>query len=106
MTSDPINEGGPKSAIESAMERFRKKDADAGVAIRPLTDEQKAAIAEVKSLYDSRIAEQDILQQSATRNLMTGDPAEVEEITRPFRRERERLSSERDRKMEEIRNRT
>ena len=68
--------------------------ADEGVSAQPLTDQQKAAIAEVRTVYDARIAEQDILQQSAMKNLMGGDPAEVDEISRRFRRERERLASE------------
>lgn len=85
------------------MERLRKKDADQGVTTRPLTDQQKAAIAEVRSLYDAKIAEQDILQQSAIKNMMGADPAEVEEVARRFRRERERLASERDAKVEAIR---
>ena len=85
------------------MERLRKKDADEGVSIKPLTDEQKAAIAEVRNVYDSKIAEQDILQQSAMKNMVGADPAEVDEISRRFRRERERLAGERDTKVEAIR---
>ena len=85
------------------MERLRKKDAEAGVTTRPLTDEEKAAIAEVRSLYDSKIAEQEILQQSAMKHLLSADPAEIEEVGRRFRRERERLASERDAKVEKIR---
>ena len=42
------------------MERLRKKDAEAGVSTRPITDEQRAAIAEVRSLSDSKIAEQNM----------------------------------------------
>jgi len=94
---------GPKSAVELAMERLRKQDADAGVTTRRLTDEEKAAIAEVRSLYDSKIAEQEILQQSTMRKMFGADPAEREEIDRRFRRERERLASERDSKVEKIR---
>jgi hypothetical protein len=61
-------EDGPKSAIELAMERLRKEDAEAEVTTRKLTDEEKAAIAEVRSLYDSRIAEQEILHRLLTRS--------------------------------------
>ena len=92
-----------KSSFELAMERLRKKDADEGVTTQPLTDQQRAAIAEVRSLYDAKIAEQDILQQSAMKNLIGADPAEVEEVGRRFRRERERLASERDSKVEALR---
>jgi hypothetical protein len=97
------DQGVPKSSFELAMERLRKKDADEGVTTQPLTDQQKTAIAEVRSLYDAKIAEQDILQQSAMKNLMGADPAEVEEISRRFRRERERLAGEREAKVESIR---
>lgn len=85
------------------MERLRKKDAEQGVTAQPLTDQQKAAIAEVRSLYDAKLAEQDILQQSAMKNLSGADPAEVDEISRRFRRERERIASERDGKIEKLR---
>ena len=98
-----MSEGAPKSSFELAMERLRKKDAEDGVTARPMTDEQKAAIAEVRSLYDSKIAEQDILQQSAMNHMLSADPAELEEVGRRFRRERERLASERDAKVEKIR---
>ena len=85
------------------MERLRKQDADGGVTEERLTGEQKAAIAEVRSLYNSKIAEQEILQQSAMKHLLSADRAEVEEVDRRFRRERERLASERDAKVERIR---
>jgi dephospho-CoA kinase len=93
----------PKSAFELAMERLRKKDADEGVTTRSLTDQQKSAIAEVRSYYESKIAEQQILQEAALRRMFGVDPAEVEEVERGFRREKERLASERDAKIEKIR---
>ena len=85
------------------MERLRKKDAEEGVTTRPMTDQQKAAIAEVRSLYDSKIAEQDVLQQSVMNRLLGADPSELDEVARPFRRERERLASERDAKVDGLR---
>ncbi len=85
------------------MERLRKKDAEDGVAARPMTGEQKTAIAEVRSLYESKIAEQDILQQAALNRMLSADPAELDEVGRRFRRERERLASERDAKIDRIR---
>jgi len=98
-----VDAGAPKSAFELAMERLRKKDAEEGVTTRTLTGEEKAAIAEVRSLYDSKIAEQEILHQAAMRQLWGADPAEVAEVDRRFRREKERLASERDVKVEKIR---
>jgi len=97
------DDGAPKSSFELAMERLRKKDAEEGVIEVHLTDDQKAAIAEVKSLYESKLAEQEILQQSAMNVRLGADPTELDEIGRQFRRERERLTSERDAKIEKIR---
>ena len=54
-----------KSSVELAMERLRKQDADAGIEQLLLTDEQKAAIAEIRNFYGAKIAEQEILQASA-----------------------------------------
>ena len=85
------------------MERLRKKDAEAGVSTRPITDEQRAAIAEVRSLSDSKIAEQDILQQSAMNRPLGADPADPDAVASQFRPERERLASERDAKVEQLR---
>jgi hypothetical protein len=90
-----------KSSFELAMERLRKKDADEGVVARPLSDTERAAIAEVRSFYDSKIAEQDILHQSAMRRSV--DPGERDLLDQQFRRDRERFSSERDAKIEKIR---
>ena len=102
-TEDVADDGAPKSSFELAMERLRKQDAEEGVTTQTMTDQQKGAIAEVRSLYDSKIVEQEILQQAAMNNLLGADPAELEEVARRFRRERERLGSERDAKVERIR---
>ena len=83
------------------MERLRKQDKEAGVEQQTLTEAQKAAIAEVRNFYDAKMAEQEVLQQSSLRK--TFDPAERETIETEFRRDRERLASERDAKIEKIR---
>jgi len=56
---------GPKSAYELAMERLRQKDREAGVEERPLTDQQKTAIAEARQVYQARMAEREILHRDA-----------------------------------------
>jgi hypothetical protein len=56
---------GPKSSFELAMERLRLKDKEAGVDEHPLTDTQKAAIAEARQVYEARVAEREILHQAA-----------------------------------------
>ena len=85
------------------MERLRKKDAEEGVTQQVMTDEQKAALAEVRSIYEAKLAEQEILQQAAMNSRLAADPAELEEIARRFRSEREHLASQRDAKLEKIR---
>ena len=91
----------PKSSFELAMERLKKKDQEDGVESRPMTDEQKAAIAEARSFYGSKIAEQEVLLQSRLRNSV--DLAERDTIEQELRRTRERYSSERDAKIDRIR---
>jgi hypothetical protein len=90
-----------KSSVELAMERLRKQDADAGIESRTVTDAQKAAIAEIRNFYEAKIAEQEVLYQSKLRASI--DPAEREVISQQYRRERERLSGERDRKVDAAR---
>ena len=91
----------PKSAYELAMERLRKKDQEAGVEERRLTDEERAVIADVKKVYEARLAEREILHASALRGVM--DPESREKLELEYRRDRDRIGSDRDRKIEEIR---
>jgi hypothetical protein len=90
-----------KSSLELAMERLRKSDEDAGVERRPLTDGQKAAIAEARSFYGAKIAEQNVLHHSELRKTL--DPGERATLEQQYHRELERLSSEREAKIEKIR---
>lgn len=91
----------PKSAIELVMERLRKKDAEAGVSERPLTDVQRAAIAEARSVYEARVAERKILHQSATAGVF--DPAEREKLDEELRRDLDRFETDRAAKLRRIR---
>ena len=90
-----------KSAFELAMERLRKKDADAGVESKPVSEAQKAAIAEIRNFYEAKMAEQEVLHQSALRTTM--DPEARGALDAQYRRDRERLASDRDGKIEKIR---
>ena len=97
-----MSDGKPlKSAFELAMERLRKQDADTGVEVRPTTDQQKAAIAEIRNFYEAKLAEQQVLHQSTLRKMT--DLAARDALEAEYRRERERLSAERDSKIEKIR---
>ncbi len=91
----------PKSAYELAMERLKQKDADAGIERQPVTDAQKAAIAEIRNRYEAKLAEQELLHQGRMRATM--DPAEHAAFEQEYRRERERLTSERDAKIDKAR---
>jgi hypothetical protein len=95
------DDGAPKSAYELAMERLRKKDRDAGIEERLLSEEQRAEIADVRRVYDARLAEREILHQSEKRRAET--PEALEELEQNYRRDRERLTAERDAKVDKIR---
>jgi hypothetical protein len=90
-----------KSSFELAMERLKKQDAEAGIEARPVTDAEKASIAEVRNFYQAKLAEQQVLHQSAVR--ATLDPAERDALDQQYRRDTERLASERDAKIARIR---
>jgi hypothetical protein len=91
---------GPKSAYELAMERLRQKDREAGVEERRLTDQQKAAIADARQVYQARMAEREILHRDALHKAQSRD--EVEKLEGELARDRDRLASDRDRKIAEI----
>jgi hypothetical protein len=92
---------GPKSSVELAMERLRKKDREAGVEERSLSTEQRATIAEVRKVYEAKLAEREILYQSSLRKAR--DPEAAATLEEEYRRDRERINAERDRKMDEAR---
>jgi len=94
-------EGAPKSSYELAMERLRQRDAEAGIEHKPLTDEQKARIAEIRNFYQAKLAELEVLHQGKLRTLL--DPEERAAREAEYRMDRERLTAERDRKIEKIR---
>ena len=93
----------PKTAYELAMERLRQKDREAGVGAPQLTDAQKASIVEVRTFYQAKVAEREILHGDALAKARS--PEEVEKLNETLRHDLERLSSERDRKIEEVRKR-
>lgn len=91
----------PRSALDIVMERLRRKDAEAGVEEVQLTDEQRAAIAEARSIYDARVAERRIMHQSAIATVF--DPAEREQLEELLRRDLGRFESDREAKIRRIR---
>jgi hypothetical protein len=91
----------PKTAYELAMERLARKDRESGAESRPLTDEQKAAVAEARQVYQARVAEREILHRSALARAASAE--EVEGLNLALRRDLDRLATDRDRKIAQIR---
>lgn len=90
-----------KTSYELAMERLKKKDQDAGIESKPVTDAQKAQIAEIRNFYEAKLAEAEVMHRSKLATVF--DPAEREVLEKEYRRERERLTDERDRKVAKVR---
>jgi hypothetical protein len=93
----------PKSAYELAMERLRRKDAEAGVVSGHVSDAQKTAIAEVRRVAEARLAELKILHESALAAVF--DPAARENMEAEYRRDVQRVNDDRERKIAAIRER-
>lgn len=96
-----------KSALERAME---KSDAMIGGEANnvKLSDEQKAAIEQLRKLYESKWAEQEImLKEKIAKLAREADPQTMAEHQGQFQREmlqlRDRLFAERDEKIAAIR---
>lgn len=79
-----------KSAYELAMERLEKN-----APTKKLSEDQKARIAEINSLYGSKIAEKEtFLQGEIVREKAKGDMAAVAQIQDQLAREIRRLHVE------------
>lgn len=99
-----MSDDAPKSAIELAMARLQKKDADAGEVAVPLTDAQRAEIAEVRQVLSARRAQAEIMHQTGLAGAL-----DVETLTRlndEFRRDVDRLQREADEKIAAIHRRS
>lgn len=91
----------PKTAYELAMARLRKQDEAEGVERRELTDAQRVAITDARNLCEAKLAEREVLHQSSLRG--ASDPAAVATLEQEYRRDRDRLMSDRDARIERIR---
>ena len=91
----------PKSAYELILERLKQKDRAQGVKERVLSEKQKQKIAEVRRVYEAKLAEREILHHSERQRAR--DPEAFEQLEQDYRRDRERIASERDRKIDEAR---
>lgn len=96
-----MTDDAPKSALELAMERLRRRDEETGVEERSLSDEQKAEIAEIKRVYSAKIAEAEILHKS--KLVTVWEPEERAALEQGHRRDVERLREEQERKLQKVR---
>ncbi len=99
-----MSDDAPKSAYDLAMARLRKKDAEAGEAEVPLTDAQKAEIAEVRSVYAARKAQAEIMHTASRASAY--DVESLARLTEEFRRDTDRMQREMEEKIAAIRRRS
>lgn len=90
----------PRSALEIAMARLRQKDAERGEQSAPLTDEQKARIAELRQAAQARLAQEDILYQSSLAK--TWDPEARAKLEAEHRVDVQRIHDETERKVAKV----
>lgn len=102
-TRPPMSDDAPKSAYELAMERLRRKDEQAGIVSEPLSEQQKAEIAEARQVAEARLAELRILHQSKVVAIL--DPSILEPLGEEYRRDVQRVIDTRERKIAAIRER-
>jgi hypothetical protein len=91
----------PKTALEIAMERLHKQDSDRGVVETPLTDQQRKAIAEARSISEAKLAQAEIMHRSKTIGVF--EPELREKIDAEYRRDVRHIVEDRDRALEKIR---
>ena len=91
-----------KSAYELAMERLNSEEPQE----KPLTDEEKQALAEVDEIYRAKAAEREIfLNQQLDAALAKGEMQEAEAIREQIASEKARIEDERETQKNKIRNR-
>lgn len=91
-----------KSAYELAMERL----AASGDKSQPLSDEQKAQMAEIDEKYRAKVAERELfLTPKLAQAQATGQFSDAEDIRKQLVNEKARLEEEREAEKEKIRNR-
>ena len=94
-------DGGIKSAYELAMERLEQKEGK----LKPLTDEQKAAIAEADSEMQAKIAQIEITMDPQIAQVrMTGDEQQARDLEAQKAADLERARTQAEDAKKQIRN--
>lgn len=90
-----------KSAYELAMERLAKSDPSSS---GPLTDEQKARLAEIDRVYKGKLAEREIfLKKQLDEAFAEQKFDDAEKIKQQLASERARLEEEREAEKDKVR---
>jgi len=93
----------PKSAYQIAMDKLAARDKAEGLAPRKaLTAKKKDEIAEVRSFYEAKLAEREILFKSEMTKA-PATPEKIPEIEKGYATDRMRLESEREQKIAKLR---
>ena len=91
----------PKSAYEIAMARLQKKDKEEGRRIAP--SRKPSAPPSRTRRRSAKPASPSARSSHRSQRAKAADPETLEKIDLEYRRDRERITSERDHKIEEIR---
>jgi hypothetical protein len=93
-----VSEDEPKSAVEIAMAKLRARG---DFPQKPLTDEQKSQIAEIRTKYKARIAELEIKQQDNIKRASSYE--ELESLKGELVTEKARLSEKMEAEVRKVR---
>lgn len=88
-----------KSAYELAMERLQKQS-----PVHQLTEDQKAKIAELDSVYKAKKAERELfLRGEIAKSQAKGELVDADELTQQLARELRRFDEDLEEKKEKVR---
>ena len=93
-----MSEDEPKSAVEIAMEKLRARG---DFSPKPLPDEQKTEIAEIRTRYKAKIAEFEIKQQDKMNKASSYE--EIESLKEELVKERNRLNEKMETEVRKVR---
>ncbi len=101
-----MSDDAPKSAYEIALEKLKRRDRERGEsAPAALTDGQKKSIAELRKLYEARLAEREILHRSERVKLLSHPEGaeKLEKLEEEYVKDRRRIEEQLDRAIEAAR---
>ncbi len=101
-----MSDDAPKSAYEIALEKLKQRDRERGEpAPATLTEQQKKRIADLRKVYEARLAEREILHRSERVKLLSQPEGaeKLEKLEEEYAQDRRRIEEQRDRAVEAAR---